>query len=305
MKKNAAYLFAKKQSSEKITMLTCYDYPTALLVEKAGIDIILVGDSVGTNVLGYESETEVRMNDMVHHLKAVRRGVSQAYLLVDLPYASYENPDQALVNSRILWSHGADGVKLEGVKEDVVAHLVKNGVEVCGHIGLLPQTHQKKAVQGKSFGQAKKLIEDASILEKAGVTMLIGELIPEEVGKLITEKVSVPTIGIGAGRFTNGQVLIINDILGITPRKFRLAKKYQEYQELTFQAIKQYQEEVEQKLFPSEENVRHMTEEELQQLTTWLEGSIAKTGDALLMATWSQVVGVQTPNGGVVELLMC
>jgi len=285
MKKNMADLLAKKQNHEKISMLTCYDYPTALLEDKAGIDIILVGDSVGTNVLGYESETEVTMNDMVHHLNAVRRGVDQAYVLVDLPYASYQTPEQALVNSRILLFHGADGVKLEGVQEDVVSHLVNNGVEVCGHLGLQPQTHHEKAVQGKSFVQAKKIIEDALTLEEAGVSMLVLELIPEEVSQLINEKLSVPTIGIGAGRFTDGQVLIINDILGITPRKLRLAKKYQEYQELTFQAIKQYQEEVEQQMFPSEENVRHMTEEERQKLTTWVQRSIAQIGDALLIAT--------------------
>jgi 3-methyl-2-oxobutanoate hydroxymethyltransferase len=251
-------------------MLTCYDYPTAVLEDKAGIDIIIVGDSVGTNVLGYESETEVTMDDIIHHLKAVRRGVSQAYLLADMPYGSYENPDEALSNAQRLLSHGADGVKVEGVREDVVTHLVKNRVEVCGHIGLQPQTHQQKAVQGKSFAQAKELIEGALTLEKAGVTMLLLELIPEEVAQLITEKVSVPTIGIGAGRFTDAQVLIVNDILGITPRKLKLAKKYQEYQELTSQVISQYKEEVERELFPSEDNVRHMAEGELQQLVEWV-----------------------------------
>jgi 3-methyl-2-oxobutanoate hydroxymethyltransferase len=273
MKKDTAYLLTRKQNNQKITMLTCYDYPTAVLEDKAGIDIILVGDSVGTNILGYESELEVTMDDIIHHLKAVRRGVSQAYLLADMPHASYESPEQALSNAQRLLSYGADGVKVEGVREDVVTHLVENGVEVCGHIGLQPQTHQQKGFQGKSFAQAKELIEGALTLEKAGIKLLLLELIPEEVGKLITEKVSVPTIGIGAGRFTDAQVLVVNDILGITPRKLKLAKKYQEYQELTSRVISQYKEDVEKKLFPAEENVRHMPEGELQQLIEWVEQS--------------------------------
>lgn len=269
--KNVEYLLTKKQNHQKITMLTCYDYPTAVLEEQADIDIVLVGDSVGTNVLGYESEAQVTMDDIVHHLKAVRRGVSQAYLLADLPYGSYNSPSEALDNANQLLSYGANGVKLEGVKEDIVTYLVSNGVEVCGHLGLLPQFHQKKAVQGKSFSQAKEIIEGAATLEKAGIKMLVLELIPEEVAKIATEKVSIPTIGIGAGRFTNGQVLIVNDILGITPRKLKLAKKYQEYKELTLQAIRKYKEEVEQELFPSVENIRHMSDLELQHLNKWTQ----------------------------------
>jgi 3-methyl-2-oxobutanoate hydroxymethyltransferase len=270
MKKNADYLLKKKQSHQKIVALTCYDYPTALLEDQAGVDIIFVGDSVGTNVLGYENETEVTIDDIVHHLKAVKRGVEQCYILADLPYASYETPEQALENAMRLLSHGADGVKLEGLREEVIKHLVKHDIEVCGHLGLLPQTQQQKAIQGKTFEQAKELIEGALTLEKLGVFMLLLELIPEEVGQLITERAAVPTIGIGSGRFTDGQVLIVNDILGITPRKLRLAKKYQDYRTLTLQAIEQYKEDVEQNTFPSDDNVRHMTTEELQKLLEWL-----------------------------------
>ncbi len=273
MKKTSEYLLAKKQSHQKIVALTCYDYSTAVLENQAGVDVIFVGDSVGTNVLGYESETEVTMDDIVHHLKAVRRGTSQSYILADLPYGSYETPEQALRNAQRLISCGADIVKLEGAREEIVTHLVQHGIEVCGHLGLQPQTQQQKAVQGKSFAQAKDILQDALTLEKAGIKMLLLELIPEELAKLITESVKVPTIGIGAGRFTDGQVLIINDVLGITPRKLKLAKRYLDYQASTLHAIAQYKEEVEQHLFPAEENVRHMAVEELQQVIEWTQSN--------------------------------
>ncbi|MFB2772499.1 3-methyl-2-oxobutanoate hydroxymethyltransferase [Pelatocladus sp. BLCC-F211] len=272
--KSSTYLLAKKQNRQKITALTCYDYPTAVIEDSAGIDIFFVGDSVGTNILGYDSEMEVTMDDIVHHLKAVRRGTSQAYILADMPYASYETPKQALDNAKKLLLHGANGVKLEGDREEVIRYLVEHGVEVCGHLGLLPQTQQEKAVQGKSFAAAKELIEVALILEKIGIFMLLLEMIPEEVGQLISEKLSTPIIGIGSGRFTDGQVLVVNDILGITPRKLRLAKKYQDYQTLSLRAVEQYKEEVEQGVFPSEDNVRHMPQEELQKLIEWVKQSL-------------------------------
>ncbi|GAA6617399.1 3-methyl-2-oxobutanoate hydroxymethyltransferase [Scytonema sp. NUACC26] len=263
MKKDSSYLLAKKRNHQKIVALTAYDYHTALLEDKAGVDVIFVGDSVGTNILGYDSEQEVTVDDIAHHLKAVRRGVSQAYILGDLPYNSYETPKQALDNAKKLLAHGADIVKLEGVREEVIKHLIKHDIKVCGHLGLLPQTHQQKRVQGKTFEQANAIIEGAIALEKLGISMLVLELIPEELGQIVTEKLSIPTIGIGSGRFTDGQVLIVNDILGITPRKLKLAKKYQDYQTLTAQTIQKYKEDVEQSLFPAEENVWHMAEEEL------------------------------------------
>lgn len=274
MKKTVEYLQTKKETKQKITALTAYDYPTALLEDKAGIDMIFVGDSVGTNILGYESEKEVTLDDIIHHLKAVRRGVSQAYILADLPYGTYETPQQALENAQKLIDSGADGVKFEGVREDIVTLLVSHKIEVCPHLGLQPQTAQKKAFQGKSFLQAKEIIEGALALEKAGAVLLLLELIPEELGKIITEKANIPTIGIGAGRFTDGQVLIVNDILGITPRKLKLAKSYQDYQNLTAKAIAQYIEEVEQKQFPTLENSRSMPAEELKQLDEWLSAKM-------------------------------
>jgi 3-methyl-2-oxobutanoate hydroxymethyltransferase len=270
MKKTSEQLIAKKQRQQKIVALTCYDYPTAILEEQAGIDVIFVGDSVGTNILGYDNETQVTMDDIVHHLKAVRRGAPQSYILADLPYASYETPDQALDNAQRLVSAGADIVKFEGVQPDLATYLIKHDIEVCGHIGLQPQTHQQKAVQGKNFVQAKELLEGALDLEASGIKLLVLELVPEEVGKLITERLQIPTIGIGAGRFTDGQVLIVNDILGITPRKLRLAKRYQDYQNTTLRTIHRYADDVVQQMFPAEENVRHMAIEELQELTEWV-----------------------------------
>jgi 3-methyl-2-oxobutanoate hydroxymethyltransferase len=258
-------------------MLTGYDYPTACMEDQAGIDIILVGDSVGTNVLGYGSEREVTMEDMVHHLKAVRRGVTQAYLLVDLPYRSYETPLQALANATTLLAHGADAVKLEGGSEqaETIHQLTAQGITVCGHIGFTPQTlHQpgrKARIQGRSSSQAIALLESAMALEQAGTAMLVLELIPEPLGQAITACLRIPTIGIGAGRFCDGQVLIIHDLLGLTPFNLRFVKRYQQYRELTLQAVAEYKHDVEAGIFPSDETAFEMAEDERLKVEQWLQ----------------------------------
>ena len=276
-KKVLGLIRAKKQAQQKITMLTGYDYPTACLEDQAGIDIILVGDSVGTNVLGYASEREVTMADMVHHLKAVRRGVTQAYLLVDLPYQSYETPQQALANAATLVDHGADAVKLEGGIEQVetIRRLTAEGITVCGHIGFTPQTlnqpGRKARIQGRSSSQAIALLESAMAVEQAGAQLLVLELIPEPLGKAITECLRIPTIGIGAGRFCDGQVLIIHDLLGLTPFNLRFVKRYQQYRELTRQAIAEYKHDVEAGIFPSGETVFEMDEDERLKVEQWLQ----------------------------------
>ena len=277
MDKDIDFLMSKKQTHQKITMLTCYDYPTALLEDKAGIDIIFVADSVGTNVLGYESATEVTMENMIHHLKAVRRGVTHAYLLVDMPYKSYDTPKSALENATTFLSHGADGVKLEGwsEKEEVIKILAENNIEVCAHIGYNPQIHSRAWTHGVTFSKAKALIQSALTLENAGAKMIVLEMVSEEVSKIITEKLSIPTIGIGAGKFCDGQVLVINDMLGITALDLRHAKKYQNYQNLTFQAICQYKEEVENGVFPNEASVVSMDEQKLARVEKWLKGSLS------------------------------
>ena len=203
MKKDIGFLQAKKQQ-QPITVLTCYDYPTACLQDEAGVDIVFVGDSVGTNVLGYKSETEVTMADMRHHLKAVRRGVTDAYLLVDMPYAADRDAEQAVTNAKCFLADGADGVKLEGgiEKVPIVTALTEQGIEVCAHIGHNPQIHgTKAATHGKTFAKAKRLIEAASALADAGAKLIVLEKITEEVSQIITETVDIPTIGIGGRTF--------------------------------------------------------------------------------------------------------
>ena len=273
MKKDIGFLRSKKQQHEPITVLTCYDYPTACLQDEAGIDIVFVGDSVGTNILGYKSETEVTMADMRHHLKAVRRGVTDAYLLVDLPYAADRDAEQAVTNAKLFLADGADGVKLEGgiEKVSIVTALVEQGIETCAHIGHNPQIHgTKAATHGKTFAKAKRLIEAASALADAGAKLIVLEKITEEVSQIITETVNIPTIGIGAGRFCDGQVLVINDVLGIGP-PFKHAKRYQDYDHLTFEAVSQYINEVENGDFPTDDNVVHITPDKLARVQKWLK----------------------------------
>jgi 3-methyl-2-oxobutanoate hydroxymethyltransferase len=267
----------KKRTAQKITMLTCYDYPTAVLQDEAGIDIVFVGDSVGTNVLGYQSEREVTMVDMVHHLRAVRRGVQRAYLLCDLPYNTYATPALALQNAQTLLAHGADGVKLEGGREQVavVQSLADHGIDVCGHIGYTPQTlsevGKKAKVQGRTFERATALINDALALEHGGLKMIVLELVPDQLSRLITQRLRIPTIGIGAGAGCDGQVLVINDVLGITPFQTRLSKHYQHYRDTTAQAIADYKREVEAQQFPAPHNAWSMDDAELARVQQWLD----------------------------------
>lgn len=269
MPKNMKYLHLKKQNHQKITMLTCYDYPTAVLQDKAGLDVIFVGDSLGTNELGYEREISVTLDEIIHHLKAVRRGVKDAYLLADMPYMTYENADMALETARMLSSNGADGVKLEGIHKEIVSHLHKNGFEVWTHLGYTPQYHEKATVQGKTFETAKILVEGAISLQDAGASMMVLELVPEELGKLISEKLRIPTIGIGAGRFTDGQVLIVQDMLGINPFELRHSKNYGNVGQIMLKAFQTYANEVENGDFPQLANVRNMNDEERDQLLKW------------------------------------
>ncbi|TBL81021.1 3-methyl-2-oxobutanoate hydroxymethyltransferase [Paenibacillus thalictri] len=266
MAKTINDLRRKKQNAQKITMLTCYDYPTAVLQDQAGLDVIFVGDSLGTNELGYAHETAVSLDDIRHHLKAVRRGVKQAYLLADMPFKTYENPEMALATAQDLIAHGADGVKLEGFQEEIVAYLHNNGIEVCGHLGYTPQSHNKAAVQGKTFDSAKKLVDGAVSLQHAGASMLVLELVPEELGKLITGKLAIPTIGIGAGRFTDGQVLIVQDMLGIHSGQLRHSKNFGQVGEMMLNAFQTYTREVETGEFPQPANARNMKSEELERL---------------------------------------
>lgn len=241
--------------------------------DAAEIDIVFVGDSVGTNILGYKSEMEVTMADMLHHLKAVRRGVTYAYLLVDMPYASDRNTKQAVANANVFLDNGADGIKLEGGTEKIpiVTALTEQGIDVCTHIGHNPQIHGTRAsTHGKTVAKAKELIQTASALENAGAKLIVLEKITEEISQIITDTLDIPTIGIGSGRYCDGQVLVINDILGIgTP--FRHAKRYQDYSQLTLEAICQYKQEVENGDFPTDANVVHIAADKLARIQKWLE----------------------------------
>ena len=260
---DAISLQAKKSRGDKIVVLTCYDFPTASWQEEAGVDVIFVGDSVGTNVLGYSSEHEVTMEDMIHHLKAVKRGVRDAYLLADLPYRSYETPEQGLGNALRLCSLGAQGIKIEGVVPEVVRTLSARGIDAWAHLGLNPQQHDKKRYQAKTAQRARRLLEDALRLEEAGASFLVLELVPEEVGRAVSEQLSIPTIGIGAGRYTDGQVLVLPDLLGMAEPALMHAVRYAETRASAIDAMSRYAREVREGIFPSAEHVRHLEGEEL------------------------------------------
>lgn len=270
MKKTMAHLHEKKNNGQKIVMLTCYDYRTAVLQEQAGVDVIFVGDSVGTNVLGYSRETEVTLDEILYHLKMVRRGVHDAYLLADMPYQTYEEPEMALMTAKKLLAQGADGVKLEGMQAPVIELLHEHGIEVWAHLGYNPQFHENVAAQGKTFEDAAVLVEGALELQRAGACMLVLELIPEELADIVTKRLSIPTIGIAAGRHTDGQVLIVHDMLGMNPQKLRHVKPYFNYNEQALQAFHAYAEEVRQCQFPEEAHVRHMKESEWRRVEEWL-----------------------------------
>ncbi len=268
MKKTLQYLQDKKLRGEKITMLTCYDYPTARWEDEAGVDIIFVGDSVGTNILGYQSEQDVTLADMIHHLKAVRRGTKNAHLLVDMPYGTCDTPEAALANAQALIEHGADGVKIEGARIDEVALLSRNNIQVCSHLGLTPQTDTTHGFRAKTASAAVDLAADVFAIQQAGAAFILFETIPEEVAKYLTEQLSVPTIGIGAGRFTDGQVLVVLDLLGCSPFNFRHNRKYDDFHNRAMRALTQYVDDVQAGRFPAEDNLRHMADPELDDFMT-------------------------------------
>ena len=269
MKKTTAFLQQKKNDHQPITMLTAYDYPTAFMQDQAGIDVVLVGDSVGTNVLGYQSEKEVTTADMAHHLRAVVRGVKRAYIMVDMPYGSADDPFLAYENALSFMDQGADCVKIEGWKEkkSVIANLADKGICVCAHIGYNPQIHGSKATTfGKDAPQALELITSARVLQNAGASMILIEKVPEEIAELISIELKVPVIGIGSGRRCDGQVLVVNDVFGLAPKVFRHVHRYADLKPLMFEAVKNYCDDVISRKFPFDENIWHSTQEELEKV---------------------------------------
>ncbi len=251
-----------KRKGEKIAMLTAYDAPTARAQEQAGIDIILVGDSVGTNMLGYDSERDVTMDDMVHHIRAVRRGAPETFVIGDLPFGACSDPSISVANAKRLIAAGADMVKFEGALPDVVRAVRAAGIPVCCHLGLEPQNHEEKRLKGKTATEARRLVGDARLLDAAGMDLLVLELVPEEVAEAVTRSVSAPTIGIGAGRRTDGQVLVIVDVLGMTDGVFRHNKRYAEVGQVMRAAVAGYIEDVHSGEFPAEHNAFKMPRDE-------------------------------------------
>jgi 3-methyl-2-oxobutanoate hydroxymethyltransferase len=269
-----AELMAKKAQGRKITMLTAYDYPTAQMVDKAGIDTILVGDSLGMVVLGYSSTVPVSMDEMIHHTKAVIRGTQYAFVIGDMPFMSYQaSVEKALENAgRFLKEGGCDAVKLEGGSEaaPTVKAIVRAGVPVCGHIGLTPQTATQLSgfkVQGKDAESARTLITSAKDLEEAGAFMVVMECIPDVLASRITRELSIPTIGIGAGRDCDGQVLVYHDVVGLFERFTpKFVKQYIKLGPMVIDALTGYKKEVEQGVFPGKEHTFTMSKEEAEKL---------------------------------------
>ncbi len=256
----------RKHPSEKITCLTSYDYTMATIVDQAGVDMVLVGDSLGMVQHGLESTLPVTMEEMLIHVRAVRRGVQRALLIADMPYGSYHvNDDEALRNAlRFIKEGGAEAVKLEGgtKRADLIRRLVDAEIPVMGHVGLTPQSVLSFGgfkVQGKSMESGEAILQDALAIDEAGVFSIVLEGIPRELAREITASVKAPTIGIGAGPDCDGQVLVINDLLGLndgTVPKF--VRQYARLRESASQAVQQYLEDVRQARFPTDEESYHM-----------------------------------------------
>lgn len=259
MKITPKIIFAKKKSREKIAVLTGYDHAFAKILDESDIDIILVGDSLGMVVLGHDSTLPVTMADMIHHTKAVARGAKEALIVADLPYRSYRTPAEALKNAKLLKKAGGQAVKLEGGKsvEKQVAAILRAGIPVMGHLGMMPQSVEKTGgykVQGRDPKQAEKILQDAVLLDKLGVFALVLECVPSELGKRITQAVKCPTIGIGAGAATDGQVLVLPDMLGFQSSvRPRFVRQYAQLAEETRMAVQNYIEDVRSGKFPSRE----------------------------------------------------
>ena len=269
-------ILQRKKDCRKITALTAYDYSTAKILDSCGIDIILAGDSLAMVALGHENTLSVTVEEMLHHTKAVTKGVNNALIVADLPFMSYQaDVKTALINAgRFIKEAGANAVKLEGGNEHIVNSIercVQSGIPVLAHLGFTPQflnTAGGYCVQGKNYEAAQKILKQAKEVEKAGAFALVLEMVPEESAKFITENLSIPTIGIGAGRYCSGQVLVIDDILGkyqdFTPK---FARKYADIASVTRNAVNNYIDDVISGNFPSEEEIFQIADDENKKLT--------------------------------------
>jgi len=273
MRKNIFDLLGRK-GKLPVSMLTAYDFHTAQMIDEAGIDMILVGDSLGNVMLGYENTLAVTVEDMIHHGKAVCRGAKEALVVIDMPFMSYQTSvEEAVRNAgRIMKETNCQAVKLEGGIEyaDRIKAIVQAGIPVVAHIGLTPQSVNALGgyrVQGKSLKQAQKLLADAKAVEEAGAFAITLECVPEALAKLITEQSDVLTIGIGAGKYCDGQVLVYQDMLGYTGGFIpKFAKKYADLHSVMLEAFKQYKQECEDRTFPDENRTYAISEEVLEEL---------------------------------------
>ena len=274
MKNTVTTFKSAKESNEKLSMLTAYDYSTAKLMDEAGINGILVGDSLGNVVLGYEDTLSVTMEDMIHHGRAVARGAKNSLVVVDMPFMSYQTSVyDAVKNAGRLMKEGRAGaVKLEGGKEvsEAINAITNAGIPVMAHLGLTPQSINAFGgfkVQGKSEEAAKKLINDAKAVEEAGAFALVLECVTEKLAKLITESINIPTIGIGAGKYCDGQILVYQDMLGMfsdfTPK---FVKKYADIGSVMKEAFKEYNDEINKGVFPSGEHTYKIDDEVIEKL---------------------------------------
>lgn len=263
-----------KREKEKIVMLTAYDYPSAKLAEQSGVDILLVGDSLGMVVLGFESTVQVTMDDMVHHTKAVKRGAKNTFIVSDMPFCSYHaSKEETIKNAaRLIQEGGAHAVKLEGADEVLssIRLLTRAGIPVVAHLGLTPQSVGVLGgykVQGKNLEEAKKLIEDAKKCEEMGAFMLVLECVPASLSTLIAEELTIPVIGIGAGKDVDGQVLVYHDLIGYgVDRVAKFVKQYTKVDNDIQQSITQYLKDVKEGAFPEVKHTYSMKEETLQSL---------------------------------------
>jgi len=267
-----------KQRKEKVSVLTAYDYATALICDKAGVDILLVGDSAGMVMLGYSNTTLVNMEEMLLFCKAVSRATKRAMIIADMPFGSYQsNVSDAIKNAIQFIKAGCDAVKLEGGIEvvETIRAIVNAGIPVMGHIGLKPQTcslWEGYKLQGKTKNSALKIISDAKSLEKAGVFSIVMELVVSEVTEIVSQNISVPIIGIGSGSSCDGQVLVVHDMLGIYEDiRPKFVKRYGEFSKLIQAAISQYTTDVKSSKFPEEQNIFHMSSKEFKELNKILK----------------------------------
>lgn len=273
-KVSAPSLRSSKQRGERLVCLTAYDYPTARIVDEAGIDVILVGDSLGNVVLGYGNTVPVTLDEILIHLKAVRRAVQRALLVADMPYGTFHTGDDDAVRNalRLVKEGGAEAIKLEGGHKRVhlVKRLVDEEISVMGHIGLTPQSINQLGayrVQGKTASAAQQLIDDAKAMEDAGAFAVVLEVVPREIAKLITESISIPTIGIGAGVHCDIQVLVLHDMLGLSfGKQARFVRPYANLREIMTDAVTRYADDVRNGTYPSEAESYGLPAETAEQL---------------------------------------